>query len=111
MTTLTDIVANVADLVWDSGVQILIFMIGLLAIPESYYEAANVEGATGWEAFWKITFPVISPFILANLVYTFITACMDYSFASAMLWMYFLTILLIIGVILLLCKRAGFVEK
>mgnify|MGYP006862537977 FL=1 len=36
---------------------------------------------------------------------------MDYSFASAMLWMYFLTILLIIGVILLLCKRAGFVEK
>ena len=129
VTTLTDIVANVADLVWDSGVQILIFMIGLLAIPESYYEAANVEGATGWEAFWKITFPVISPFILANLVYTFITACMetgngvidyvirtasenmDYSFASAMLWMYFLTILLIIGVILLLCKRAGFVEK
>ena len=115
--SLAGTVSNVAVLIWDSGVQILIFLIGLLAIPDSYYEAAKVEGATGWEIFWKITFPVVSPFILANLVYTFITSCMsvtnttmtyittiatqshDYSTASAMMWMYFLVMLAIVAII------------
>ncbi len=114
--TLSGAVSNVASLIWNSGVQILIFLIGLLAIPESYYEAAKVEGATGWETFWKITFPVVSPFILANTVYTFITECMStsngviiyvselsgkflYSEASAMMWMYFLAMLVIVAAI------------
>ncbi len=114
--TLSGAVSNVAGLIWNSGVQILIFLIGLLAIPESYYEAAKVEGATGWETFWKITFPVVSPFILANLVYTFITECMStsngvilyvsdlaggfhYSEASAMMWMYFLAMLVIVAAV------------
>ncbi len=120
---LTGMVSNVASLIWKSGIQILIFLIGLLSIPESYYEAAKVEGATGWEIFWKITFPVISPFILANLVYTFITECMsstngvinyclaiaqegfDYAFASAMMWMYFIVILLIVAAIFLIGSK------
>lgn len=120
---LTVVIARVADLVWKSSVQILIFLISLLAIPESYYEAARVEGATGWEVFWKITFPVISPFIFANTVYTLITSCMsvesgvisyvlnlaaqsyDYSVASAMMWMYFSVILLIIALIFLLFRN------
>lgn len=114
--SLSNMVSNVTSLIWNSGVQILIFLIGLLAIPESYYEAAKVEGATSWETFWKITFPVVSPFILANVIYTFITECMStsngvilyvnelsgafhYSQASAMMWMYFLAILLIVVVI------------
>lgn len=113
---LSSAVSSVASLIWNSGVQILIFLIGLLSIPESYYEAARVEGATGWETFWKITFPVVSPFILANLVYTFITECMSttngvilyvaeragsyqFSQASAMLWMYFGVMVVIIAVI------------
>lgn len=113
---LSSAVSNVAGLIWNSGVQILIFLIGLLAIPESYYEAAKVEGATGWETFWKITFPVVSPFILANLIYTFITECMstsngvilyvsdlagahNYSLASAMMWMYFLFMLVIVAIV------------
>ena len=113
---LSGAVSNVAGLIWNSGVQILIFLIGLLSIPESCYEAARVEGATGWETFWKITFPVVSPFILANFVYTFITECMStsngvilyvselaggfrYSQASAMMWMYFLTMVVIVALI------------
>ena len=113
---LSGAVSNVAGLIWNSGVQILIFLIGLLSIPESYYEAARVEGATGWETFWKITFPVVSPFILANFVYTFIPECMStsngvilyvselaggfrYSQASAMMWMYFLTMVVIVALI------------
>ena len=124
--TLTGIVGNVADLVWKSGVQILIFLIGLLSIPSSYYEAATVEGATGWETFWKITFPIVSPFILANIIFTLISSCMEvgngviiyvlstatesfnYSYASAMMWMYFLVILVIVAAVFLICSRFVF---
>lgn len=126
ISTLTGIVGNVAGLVWKSGVQILIFLIGLLAIPSSYYEAATVEGATGWETFWKIIFPIVSPFILANLIYTLIVSCMEvgngviiyvlntatesfnYSYASAMMWMYFIVILVIVGLVFLICSRFVF---
>ena len=44
-----------------SGVQILIFLAGLQSVPRSLYEAAHVEGATPWEDFWVITFPIVSP--------------------------------------------------
>ncbi len=129
VTGVTDIIARVADLVWKSGVQILIFLIGLLSIPDSYYEAAKVEGATGWEIFWKITFPVISPYILANAVYTLIVSSMsvengvishvttiamqnyDYSKASAMMWMYFLTILLTVLLLFAVTKKWIFHAK
>ena len=53
-----------------SGVQILIFLAGLQGISPSLYEASSIEGATGWENFWKITLPMISPVVLVNSVYT-----------------------------------------
>lgn len=55
-----------------SGVQILIFLAGLQSIPREVYEAASVEGATGWERFWLITFPMMGPLILVNIIYTII---------------------------------------
>ena len=55
-----------------SGVQILIFLAGLQSIPRDVYEAASVEGATAWEKFWLITFPMLTPLILTNIVYTVI---------------------------------------
>ena len=55
-----------------SGVQILIFLAGLQGIPREVYEAADVEGANGWEQFWMITFPMLTPLILTNIVYTII---------------------------------------
>src|SRR5690554_3064516 len=55
-----------------SGIQILIFLAALQSIPKSLYEAAHMEGATGWEAFWKITFPLVSPLLLVNVVYTIV---------------------------------------
>jgi ABC-type sugar transport system permease subunit len=36
------------------------------------YEVAHIEGATGYEAFWKITIPMVSPLILTNIVYTIV---------------------------------------
>lgn len=55
-----------------SGVQILIFLAALQSIPGSLYEVAQIEGATAYETFWKITFPMVSPLILTNVVYTIV---------------------------------------
>lgn len=60
------------NLLWSSALQIIIFIIGLQAIPSHLYEVAKMEGATKWETFWKITFPLLMPSILLCLVYSII---------------------------------------
>ena len=62
-------VSRVSEVIRASGIQILIFLAGLQSIPASLYEAADVEGATGWENFWMITLPLLSPLILTNGLY------------------------------------------
>lgn len=54
---------------WYSGIPILIFLSGLQRINKQVYEAAAIDGASGWQSFWKITLPSISPFILVNAIY------------------------------------------
>lgn len=61
-----------------SGVQILIFLAGLQSISPSLYEAAQVEGSNGWVSFWKISFPLISPLIMVNVVYTMVDTFTSY---------------------------------
>ena len=68
----TDLISNIYDIVNRSGVQMLIFLAGLQSISPSIYESCQMEGASSWEIFWKITLPMISPIILANSVYTVI---------------------------------------
>ncbi len=72
VTYVVGLVNNVYNIINYSGVQMLIFLAGLQSISPSIYEACQIEGATGWETFWKITFPMISPMILVNAVYTVI---------------------------------------
>jgi len=121
--TLGNIINNSVDVVWYSGVQVLLFLSGLLSIPESYREVANVEGATGWEYFWKIILPVISPYMLVNAVYTIIDSFSDFnnevmrfvvdqtyvkgafSYGAALAWLYFAAVLLLIGVVAWLLNR------
>ena len=69
-----DVINHIYDIVNRSGVQMLIFLAGLQSISPAIYESCNVEGASSWETFWKITFPMISPMILVNLIYTIIDA-------------------------------------
>jgi ABC-type sugar transport system permease subunit len=74
-----------------------------------------MEGATAWEYFWKIVFPSVSPFILANLIFTVIDSFTnpmnsvmnrivamknqwEFGGASAMAWVYFAIVLGAIGV-------------
>lgn len=60
----------IVTVLWSTGVQTLMFLSGLQGISESLYESANVDGATAWETFWKITLPMIMPIMLVNIVYT-----------------------------------------
>ncbi len=60
------------NLLWSTALQIVIFIIGLQAIPSHLYEVAKMEGATKWETFWKITFPLLTPSMLLCLIYSVI---------------------------------------
>ena len=53
---------------WQFGSSMLIFLAGLKNIPETYYEAALVDGAGWWTKFSRITVPLLTPIILFNLV-------------------------------------------
>ena len=128
MSTMISTVAdNIFGIVWASGIQILIFLAALQNIPPSAREAAQVEGATAWEYFWKITFPYVSPFILANLIFTVIDSFTsptntvmgrilamkeDWKFgeASAMAWIYFAIVLAAIGLVTFIVNKFIYYE-
>ena len=117
---------RIFDVVWDSGIQIILFLSALQGISSALYEACDVEGATAWEKFWLITFPSVSPIILVNVVYTIvdtfsdpsnavlkqieglISSTFDYGTAAAMVWVYFVIVLVIIGIVFLVCKKLIF---
>lgn len=121
-----DILFQMIDAIYDiimaSGIQIIVFLSGLQAISPSLYEAADVEGCTAWEAFWKITFPMVSPLLLVNAIYTIIDFFMkndnrvmerinelfqrlEFGHVSAMYWIYFAVALAFIGVATLIITR------
>lgn len=111
-----EVVDGIYDVAIASGIQIIIFLSGLQTISTNMYEAAAIEGCTAWESLWKITFPMISSLFLVNWIYTIVDFCMrtdnevidkistqmithiNYGFASAMSWIYFLIVIAIIGV-------------
>ncbi len=63
-------VSRISDIINASGVQIVIFIAALQSIPGSLYEVAKIEGSTAYETFWKVTFPMVLPHIITNVVYT-----------------------------------------
>ena len=115
---INSVVSKIMDLVWSCGIQIVLWIAGLQAIPDLLYEVSKVEGATKWEEFWYITFPMLSRVTILVAIFTaveLITAKTDpvmqqsiifsqaqkYGEASAMLWMYFIVIGLFVGLLLL----------
>ncbi len=110
------LVNNIFDIINRCGVQMLIFLSGLQSISPAIYESCSIDGASGWETFWKITLPMVSPMILVNTIYTVIDAFTSSNNAvmgyingvgggtgspqsSAMAWMYFLFVILVIAVV------------
>ena len=75
-TTFTDMIVGLVESIYSivnrAGVQMLIFLSGLQSISPAIYESCSIDGASGWESFWKITFPMLSPMILVNAFYTII---------------------------------------
>lgn len=76
-TVVQDILGRITQVLWKSGVQIILFLAGLQGIPGSLYEASRCDGATEWENFWKITLPIVSPIILLNFIYTMVDSFTD----------------------------------
>lgn len=72
LSYLAQAVERIFTVVRASGVQIIIFIAALQSINPSLYEVAKIEGATSYETFWKVTFPMVSPMILTNVVYTIV---------------------------------------
>lgn len=110
-------------ILWYSGIQIIMFLAVLQKIDLNMLEAARIDGATGWEIFWKITLPSIRPVILLNAVYTLVylansstngvitlisaamlKATRGYGYASGMAWMHTVIVLLLLGIIFLLLR-------
>lgn len=63
-------VERINAIITAAGVQIVIFIAALQSVSPAMYEVAKIEGATPYETFWKVTFPMVSPLILTNVVYT-----------------------------------------
>lgn len=123
--TLLGYASSIFNLLWCSGVQILLFLAGLQGIPSYLREVADMEGITSWQYFWKITFPMLSPIILLNTIYTIVDGFTDasnvlmekiydlsmgmqFSTAAAMSWTYFVAVLLIVGALYLIVGRKVF---
>ena len=124
-----DVIFQMIDAIYDivmaSGIQIIVFLSGLQSISPSLYEAADVEGCSAWESFWKITFPMVSPLLLVNCIYTIIDffmkndnqvmehindvmygVRMDLGLAAAESWIYFGVALAFIGISAFIISRA-----
>lgn len=123
------LVNNIYSIVNYSGVQIILFLSGLQGISPAVYESAKVEGANGWESFWKITVPLLSPIIFVNIIYTVIDGFtradnpimaliddiafnkMNYSASSAMAWLYLAVVVVLLVVVALICYRFTFYQE
>ena len=115
---------SIYDIVMASGNQIIVFLSGLQSISPSLYEAADVEGCSAWESFWKITFPMVSPLLLVYCIYTIIDFFMKndnkvmeliyqvtyqdmkFGISAAMSWIYFGVALAFIAVSSFIIRKA-----
>lgn len=121
-TAVTEVMSKyitmIFNLLWKSGIQIILFISGLQTIPDSLYEVSKIEGASKWEEFWMVTFPMLRDVTLLVTIFTvveemvstsnavmsnaqnMITGQQRYDLPSAMIWFYFICVLLVAGVVL-----------
>ncbi len=115
-------ISKIFDIVWASGIQIVLFISGLQSIPDSLYEVSKVEGATKWEEFWFVTFPMLSRVTVLVIIYTIVDLMTDktnvvmgyiyslmstlnYNESSAMLWSYILISSGLMGIVIFAFKK------
>ncbi len=116
-------IGKIFNLIWQCGVQTILFLAGLQSVPTPLYEVSKVEGSTAWEDFWFITLPMLSNVLLLVIIYTiidiftnadnpvmdqaysFIQVQQNYDKSSAMLWAYFALVGLVITLLMVLLRR------
>jgi ABC-type sugar transport system permease subunit len=125
--TVAQYLISAADRIYNivilSGVQILVFLAALQAIPPTMYEVAAIEGASAWESYWRITFPMTCPMIMTCMIYTIIDSFTSstnetlemientafstfrYGLSAAMSWIYTALILLMLGIVVLVMRK------
>ncbi len=114
------------DLTWEMGIQVVLFIIGFQAIPGHLYEVCDIEGATKWETFWKVTFPLLTPSMLLCLIYTIIR-CFNSDnaivlmiaenitsrihYACALTWLYSIVVFVVVGIVYwIVSKRTVYLD-
>ncbi len=119
---LTFLLSNTINLIWQCGVQTILFLAGLQSISASMYEVSKIEGANKWEEFWLITVPSLRHIISLVMIYTMIELFVsldnklvsvayekilsqEFGLSSAMLWIYFVIVLAIIGTVYVLYQN------
>ncbi|XID92569.1 carbohydrate ABC transporter permease [Paenibacillaceae bacterium WGS1546] len=121
---ITFLLSSFITILWFSGVQMLIFLAGLQKLDASMYEAASIDGASRWKAFWKLTLPALNPMIIVNIVYTVImqsifslnpiiiliqSAMYDpkygMGYSAALAWIYFLVMLALLAILVLATRQ------
>ncbi|HHT37442.1 MAG: carbohydrate ABC transporter permease [Candidatus Wallacebacter cryptica] len=126
VTFISAAVGSIGQIISASAIPIIIFLAGLQSIPDSFFEASKIEGATKWESFWKITFPLISPLFLTNIVYIIVDSFTApgnqlvsyissmawgrnlYGVSVAMTWVYFGAIAFVLAFVFLIFSRRVF---
>lgn len=71
--------AMIIQIVWSGlGFNMVLYLAALQGVPRSFYEAAEMDGANGWQRFFRITIPCISPTTLYILITSFIATMQDF---------------------------------
>jgi ABC-type sugar transport system permease subunit len=110
------------NVLWMTGVQVILLLAGLQSISPALYEASAIEGATAWENFFKITLPMLMPIVAVATVYSIVDSFMDgnnsvmnqvlhntssfrVTLAASMAWVYLIIIAVFLAAVFLLFTR------
>ena len=115
---------NLISMFWFSGVQIIVYLVMLQKMNKEVYEASEIDGASPWEQFWKVTLPFMKPIIMINMIYTLVMLAgfsnnriiiiiknymlqtgdvgKGFGFSAALSWIYFIVISMIVILIFVL---------
>ena len=122
MPFISFMLSSTMSLIWNCGVQVILFLAGLQSIPLSLYEVSKIEGANKWEEFWLITVPSLRNIISLVMIFTMIElftasdnmvvtnayslmVVQKFGESSAMLWLYFSIVIAFIGTAFVLFNR------
>jgi len=62
----------------------ILMLAGLQSISPDYYEAADIDGANGWQKFWHITLPLLKPILAINVMFSLISNIYSFNIVSMM---------------------------